>query len=157
MIGIHAVRTQFNVCDTALIIILLEKEEKEETQEKVNNCEFYTTLFCTLHHYCTCTTCRINSSHEQPPRMLEIGHVVRSCDLCKFKSKMLTTTTTTTVIIDLIEKVLLDLKNLGDPSQRKLMPELQQVVVLLINFFIGTWKARDTTIHTIPSSVPNHC
>ena len=70
---------------------------------------------------------------------------------------MSTTTTATTVIIDLIEKVLLDLKNLGDLLQRKLMPELQQVVVLLINFFVGTWKARDTTIHTISSSVPNHC
>ena len=42
----------------------------------------------------------------------------------------MSTTTATTVIIDLIEKVLLDLKNLGDPSLRKLMPELQQVVVL---------------------------
>ncbi len=51
--------------------------------------------------------------------------------MCKFESKIkMSTTTATTVIIDLIEKVLLDLKNLGDPSLRKLMPELQQVVVL---------------------------
>ena len=51
--------------------------------------------------------------------------------MCKFESKIkMSTTTATTVIIDLIEKVLLDLKNLDDPSLRKLMPELQQVVVL---------------------------
>ncbi len=51
--------------------------------------------------------------------------------MCKFESKIkMSTTTATTVIIDLIEKVLLDLKNLGDPSLRKLMPELEQVVVL---------------------------